>query len=650
MAESSIIREFLVGLGFQVDADSEKKFTDSIDEATKRTEELDKAQVEAGKSALEMAAAFGRTAALVGARTADFASKLEQLHFASRRTGAAASSLKAVANAAQDVGVSADEAQASIESVARYMRSNPSGESFIRSLGVQTRDANGHLRDTADLVADIGREMAKQPTWLAQKRVADLGISENFLLGMRDPEYQKSYDRAKADYLKSGVDSASNGGHAMMTALRHLQSGFEGTVGTYGALGIKTGATLGGGLLTYFAGKEAVQAAVGNALGAGVQEAAKNVATAVAGGAAKAATQSAGATAGKAAIAVAGEAGGVAAGASVTGRVASVLARVLPWVGRALGGIGLLFHSEDLNHGEDEILKRRDERLKRKRPAFTALPEAASAPAAAPRQPPIGRVLSPSAEVQPDAAKSAAAPSLAERIANSAFGRLIQRGESGKAGYRAINIPTVNASGKTTYKAGTADLASMTIDEVLAAQKNRKMFAVGRYQIVSSTLSDAVKALHLSGKEKFDEQTQDRIFGEYLVMKKRPEIADLLLGKSSDLHAALLATSREWASVENPDTGKSYYDGKGGNHASITAKELENALRNSQLALQLSPESMAASQRGRPTHIEVHNDVKINVTGAQNPHETARAVRREQQAVTDRTIRYGGGLTYVFSE
>lgn len=265
MAESSVIREFLVALGFKIDVDSEKKFRDGVEGATKKTEELDKAQVKAGKSAVTMAAAFVGATAFVAARTVDFAQKLENLHFAARRTNSAASSLKAVANAAQDVGVSADQAQSSIENVARFMRNNPSGESYIGSLGVQTRDANGQLRDTVDIVNDIGKAMAKKPAWFGAQYAQQLGIDENYMLGMRDEAYQQSYDRAKGDYIKSGVDTANNGGHSLMSALRHMQSGLEGTFGTVGTFGIETGAALGGGLLTYMGAQKAVQAAVGRA-------------------------------------------------------------------------------------------------------------------------------------------------------------------------------------------------------------------------------------------------------------------------------------------------------------------------------------------------------------------------------------------------
>ncbi|MGN4219768.1 glucosaminidase, partial [Burkholderia gladioli] len=281
---------------------------------------------------------------------------------------------------------------------------------------------------------------------------------------------------------------------------------------------------------------------------------------------------------------------------------------------------GLFLHSEDLNSGEREYLRQRG--------AYGQ-----PAPSGAPASPPVPAG-------QPAAANAPAGGTLAERLANSALGRLIARGEGGYS--------SVNRGERGGYAAGTEDLANMTLAEVMAAQRSGKFNAAGRYQIVRDTLAEAARALNLKGDEKFDQKLQDRIFGDYLLTRKRRAIGDFLSGKSSDLHAALLATSREWASVANPDTGRSYYDGVGKNHASITAKELENALRNSQ-SLFGPAGAIAVAQRGAP-HIEVHQDVRIEVSGASDPAATARAVANEQHAVTDKAFRYGGQLTYAFSE
>ncbi|UKE71763.1 hypothetical protein [Xanthomonas graminis] len=80
--------------------------------------------------------------------------------------------------------------------------------------------------------------------------------------------------------------------------------------------------------------------------------------------------------------------------------------------------------------------------------------------------------------------------------------------------------------------------------------------------------------------DQFSNAMQDRIFSDYLISNKRPGVRDYIVGvQGSSLQAAQKALSQEWASVANPDTGKSYYDKPGGaNHASISSAETAQAL------------------------------------------------------------------------
>lgn len=599
MAESSVIREFLVALGFKIDVDSEKKFRDGVEGATKKTEELDKAQLKAGKSAITMAAAFVGASAFVAARTVDFAQKLENLHFASRRTGAAASSLKAVANAAQDVGVSADQAQSSIENVARFMRNNPAGESYIASLGVQTRDANGHLRDTADLVNDIGKAMAKKPTWLASQYAQQLGIDENYMLGMRDPAYQASYDRAKADYIKSGVDTANNGGHDLMSALRHMQSGMEGTFGTVGTFGIETGAALGGGVLTYMGAQKAVQAAVGRALGVGIEKAAT---TAAAAAAETAATAAAGTAATGAA---ATEAGAAATGAAAAAARAGLLSRLLPWGGRLLGragALGLLFHSEGLNQGEDEELKRRQ-----------ALGPTIDGPASkkvqATADADATRASPPVAAGQP-AAANAPPSTAAQRIADAIAASKESEARSG--------IPALVTFAQWAQESGWGRRMS---------GKNNPF---------------GIKAR--KGEAGTDVVTHEVIGGKRVKMVQRFADYDSLADAFS-AHARLLANGKPYANARaHRDDPFAFADALTGVYATDPkyGSKLKQIMGDMLQGTQWTP--LSPGDRDRPTHIEVKQDVRIEVRGSSDPDATARSVAREQQNVANETIRYAGGL------
>ncbi|MFP6560407.1 hypothetical protein WJ542_19205 [Paraburkholderia sp. B3] len=162
---------------------------------------------------------------------------------------------------------------------------------------------------------------------------------------------------------------------------------------------------------------------------------------------------------------------------------------------------------------------------------------------------------------------------MTNRVADSAFDLLIARGEG--------DYNVVNRGAAHGYTAGTEDLSNMTVADVMAAQRAHRFNAAGRYQIIGDTLASVAKAMGLTGSEKFDKAMQDRIFSEYLVKNKRKAIGDYLSGKSNDLRAAIKAASLEWASVADPDTGRSHYAGKGNNRASISVAEMGAALQAS---------------------------------------------------------------------
>lgn len=149
---------------------------------------------------------------------------------------------------------------------------------------------------------------------------------------------------------------------------------------------------------------------------------------------------------------------------------------------------------------------------------------------------------------------------------------LLERGES-KAfgGYTAYNQKVGDG-----YKAGKADFSQLTINDILAGQSRGQFFAVGKYQMIPTTLKAAKENLGLTGNEKFTPQMQEHIFANYLIGDKRPAIRDYLNGKSDNLDAALLALSQEWSSVSTEyDSMKSYYSK---DKASISKREAANAL------------------------------------------------------------------------
>lgn len=161
-------------------------------------------------------------------------------------------------------------------------------------------------------------------------------------------------------------------------------------------------------------------------------------------------------------------------------------------------------------------------------------------------------------------------------IVNSALGRIMKKAEG--------DYNVVNTGKKHGYRAARVNLPGMTVAQVMAAQSRGEMFATGRYQIIPETLKGAVKAMGLSGNEKYDQAMQDKIFTEYLLKHKRKAIWNYIHGKSDNLNAAMLAMSQEWASFAAPagakthrglisDGNMSFYAGNGVDKASVSAAQ-----------------------------------------------------------------------------
>lgn len=112
---------------------------------------------------------------------------------------------------------------------------------------------------------------------------------------------------------------------------------------------------------------------------------------------------------------------------------------------------------------------------------------------------------------------------------------------------------------------GPVDLVSMTLSQIDALQTRMLQHkdnvwnssAVGRYQIVRTTLRAIRKTLNLSGAEKYDEDMQDRLACFLLGQRG---IDKYLAGRLAE-DTLMLNLAKEWASLPTPQGG-GYYSGQ----------------------------------------------------------------------------------------
>ncbi len=201
------IKDFLVSLGFSLDESGYQKFNSVLTGAT--------------ANAIKMGLAVEGAALSVVAFTAKIASGLDQLYWASQRTGATVQGIKAVGYAVSQVGGSADAARGSLESLSRFIRNNPGAEGFLNRLGVQTRDASGKMRDMSTIFTGVGQKLSSMPYYRANQYAQMLGIDENTLMAMRRGvgSFSGQYN-AMAKAIGFNADQAAASSNRFMTSLR----------------------------------------------------------------------------------------------------------------------------------------------------------------------------------------------------------------------------------------------------------------------------------------------------------------------------------------------------------------------------------------------------------------------------------------------
>jgi len=139
---------------------------------------------------------------------------------------------------------------------------------------------------------------------------------------------------------------------------------------------------------------------------------------------------------------------------------------------------------------------------------------------------------------------------------------LIAKGEGTleALGFRGYN----ESYGYGAYTGGDRELTSMTIKEIRDLQRemladpnnSRNSSALGRYQIVGTTLEGLINSLGLTGEERFDEQMQDMLATELLEQRGLSRYR----AGNIDETRFMNNLAQEWASFPRGDGSANYPD------------------------------------------------------------------------------------------
>ena len=209
MADAAVLKSFLVELGFRIDENSGSKFTNSIVRAT--------AEVTAFATAVEGAAA------LVVKGVAGMADQLEDLYFASKRTGASAENIRTFGFAAERLGSSVAGARGSLEAFRNFLGSAPAANGLLASFGINPN------QDPTKLLEDFGDHLRTLPEYMQRIRAEQFGIDWHTALALMDKDFRLIQDDSAKTFTLFGVNTKEAGerAHVFNTQLSLLLNVFN---------------------------------------------------------------------------------------------------------------------------------------------------------------------------------------------------------------------------------------------------------------------------------------------------------------------------------------------------------------------------------------------------------------------------------------
>jgi murein DD-endopeptidase MepM/ murein hydrolase activator NlpD len=169
----------------------------------------------------------------------------------------------------------------------------------------------------------------------------------------------------------------------------------------------------------------------------------------------------------------------------------------------------------------------------------------------------------------------------------------------GEGGYESMNRGEAGDSLGGAKKYLGKNLQDMTLSEIMSLQSQRKVSAVGKYQIITQTMPGFVRWLESKGYNpkttKYSAKIQD-LYPQYTIESKRPQVGKFLSGSMNDIQKANLELAAEFASVGVPfdmkagsygggypirdiKKGESLYSGRARNRASISPEKVQQALK-----------------------------------------------------------------------
>lgn len=215
-----VLKAYLVSIGYKIDADSYKKFKDNNEDQKKRLEDLKKKHEAFVEGFKELSVKALAAATALGAGIITVADKMEKLYFASQRTGASAANIRSLKFAAEQVGVSAEDAQSAVENLARSVRLNPGLQGYLKALSINPD------QDRVQVLMDMVDKLSKLPFYQASQIAGQFGIDDQTLYMLEKNRTELEKYLAQYKKLNAGTDEQAAKSHEFNQNLRNLENKF----------------------------------------------------------------------------------------------------------------------------------------------------------------------------------------------------------------------------------------------------------------------------------------------------------------------------------------------------------------------------------------------------------------------------------------
>lgn len=209
MAQSSVLREFLIAIGFKIDKSALSNLSTGL--------------AKAQSSIIKLGAAVLTVGTTIAVGLQRMSSNLEQLYFASQRTSSSANSLMAFDRAMQNLGASAGEGLQAVEGLADILKTDPGSAGLLTSLIGQLKLTKDGSVDAEDAMIRLGSFLQKQPNVLAYQFGDMFHIPHNIVSGMKsNPNWAEDMRRIAAEQKAANLDKAARDAHRFQVELRDL--------------------------------------------------------------------------------------------------------------------------------------------------------------------------------------------------------------------------------------------------------------------------------------------------------------------------------------------------------------------------------------------------------------------------------------------